>query len=89
MRRREMRAALVAFAIAIALPITAAAESRPPCPPGQDCTVYDDWENENIDGRAGDGPGDQIRAFVPGGHQTLVRVRPHFIPELIKSVEDL
>jgi hypothetical protein len=84
-----MRAALVAFVVAVALPITAAAESQSQCPPGQTCTVYDRFDNENVQARPGDVPGDQIRAGQPGHRPSLLRVRPDFIPELLKSVEQL
>lgn len=84
-----MRAALVAFVVAVALPITAAAESQPTCPRGQTCTVYDRFDTEDVRARPGEGPGDQIRAGLPGPRPSLLRVRTDFVPELLKSVEQL
>jgi hypothetical protein len=84
-----MRAAFVALVLALALPVTAAAEAEPQCPPGQDCTVYEGFEDMPVDGQRGGAPAERFAAGGRGGQVSLLRVRPHFIPELLKSVEQL
>jgi len=65
-----------------------AAESR--CTAGQQgCTIYDDFDDENVDGTAG-APGiDRISTGRRGPLQSIFTVRTSFVRELVKSVEDI
>jgi len=77
-------------ALALALSAFAAPALAQDVKSTEPVTIYDKWEEELV-------PGDLVRAggelvagkVIKKTSGTLVKVRSHFIPELLKSVEKL
>ena len=55
----------------------------------QDDTTTYDFEDDLVTGDLVRPDGDGIFGKVAGKRTTLIRIREHFIPEMLKSVEDL
>ena len=77
--------ALIAGTLAVALPASAQNVS-----PDEHVTIYDDWEDDLVEGDDVRPVGSLVTAGIkkkkPG---TLVKVRQHFVFEMLKSVEKL
>ena len=84
-----MRAAIIAIAL-IAAPAIATAEVNTDrdCPPGEDCTEYR-FDDEDITAPIRSGGMETVDLVGRGRRVSLLNVRQHFIPELVKSVENL
>ena len=51
-------------------------------------TVYD-FEDDNVDGEALRPTGANISSRGRSKHASMITIRPHFIPELIKMAQDI
>lgn len=57
-------------------------------PAGGDATTYD-FEDDLVSGDLVRPDGEMLSVRRRGRRQSLIRIREHFIPEMLKSVEDL
>ena len=55
---------------------------------GDSATVYD-FEDDLVQGDLVRPDGENLVVRRRGAHESLIRIREHFIPELLKSVENL
>jgi len=55
---------------------------------GGDATTYD-FEDDLVSGDLVRPDGEMLSVRRRGRRQSLIRIREHFIPEMLKSVEDL
>ena len=55
---------------------------------GADATTYD-FEDDLVQGDLVRPDGENLIVRRKGAHQSLIRIREHFVPEMLKSVEDL
>ncbi len=76
-----MRNLLVASAFALTLGLTGAVSA-------QDATTYD-FEDDLVTGDLVRPDGELLNVRRRGRRASLIRVREHFIPEMLKSVENL
>ena len=53
-----------------------------------DATTYD-FEDDLVQGDLVRPDGENLIVRRKGAHQSLIRIREHFVPEMLKSVEDL
>jgi len=74
--------ALFAAASAVSLPSAQAQSERPPA------TTYD-FEDDLVTGDLVRPDGEQLIVRRRGRRASLIQIREHFIPEMLKSVEDL
>ena len=51
-------------------------------------TVYD-FEDDNVDGESLSPTGANISSRGRTKHESMIKIRPHFIPELIKMANDI
>ena len=51
-------------------------------------TVYD-FEDDNVDGELLSPTGANISSRGRTKHESMIKIRPHFIPELIKMANDI
>lgn len=66
----------------MALPITASAQDD------ADATTYD-FEDDLVSGDLVRPDGEQLMVRSGGRRSSLIQIREHFVPEMLKSVEDL
>lgn len=79
---------VIVFALCLA-PLPALAETgQADCRPGEDCTIYE-FPPDVVDGDVATGEGGPIYVAPRHGTVSLLRVRTHFVPELVKSVENI
>jgi len=55
---------------------------------GGGATVYD-FDDDNVDGEVLSPEGANIASRAGAKHASLITIRPHFIPELIKMANDV
>ena len=55
---------------------------------GSGTTVYD-FDDDNVDGELLSPEGANIASRAGAKHASLITIRPHFIPELIKMAQDV
>lgn len=83
-----MRTLLVIFFVAalsgVAMPVKAQAAKGE----GDSATVYD-FEDDLVQGDLVRPDGENLVVRRRGAHESLIRIREHFIPELLKWVENL
>lgn len=81
-----MKRTLTALAFSLSLPLSASAQPAPARPPAtQEFTFTDQLVQSSL--LRPDAP--TVRARRPHAGPTLLRVRAHFVPEMLKSVERL
>lgn len=80
-----MRAVLVALALGFALVVAAPAAQAEQF---ANTTEYD-FDDDIVEGDLVRPDGEMALARRRGRQSSLIRVREHFIPEMLKSVEDL
>ena len=51
-------------------------------------TVYD-FEDDNVDGEVHSPTGANINSRGRSKHASMIKIRPHFIPELVKMADDV
>ena len=78
----------------VALPAAAqggqeAAEPAPAPPAGEAGTTTYDFEDDLVQGDLVRPDGELLNVRRRGRRSTLIQIRTHFIPEMLKSVEDL
>lgn len=71
-----------------AAPSFALAQEAAPPPAGGDTTTYD-FEDDLVQGDLVRPDGENLMVRRRGARESLIRVREHFISELLKSVENL
>ncbi len=71
-----------------AAPGSALAQEAAPPPAGGDTTTYD-FEDDLVQGDLVRPDGENLMVRRRGARESLIRVREHFISELLKSVENL
>lgn len=76
---------LLSLAGALSLPGLAAAQDAGG---GGDSTTYD-FEDDIVSGDLVRPDGEMLNVRRRGQRSSLIRIREHFIPEMLKSVEDL
>ena len=64
------------------------ASAQDPAAGGGDATTYD-FEDDLVSGDLVRPDGEMLSVRRRGRRQSLIRIREHFIPEMLKSVEDL
>jgi hypothetical protein len=81
---------LVALIIAAALVVIAAPAAAQDAAPagGGDATTYD-FEDDLVQGDLVRPDGENLMVRRRGARESLIRIREHFINELLKSVENL
>jgi len=80
--RHKMLRTLGAFAFAAAFALPASAQDD------ADATTYD-FEDDLVHGDYASPLGEQLVGRRPGRRATLIQIRHHFVPEMLKSVENL
>ena len=76
----------LAFALSV-LSVPAAAQDAAP-PAGENTTSYD-FEDDLVQGDLVRPDGENLMVRRKGARESLIRIREHFVPELLKSVENL
>jgi hypothetical protein len=86
---KELLTLIIAGAlVVIAAPVAAQdAEAAPPAG-GGDATTYD-FEDDLVQGDLVRPDGENLMVRRRGARESLIRIREHFINELLKSVENL
>lgn len=88
---KELLTLIIAGAfMVIAAPAPAAAQDAEAAPPagGGDATTYD-FEDDLVQGDLVRPDGENLMVRRRGARESLIRIREHFINELLKSVENL
>jgi hypothetical protein len=81
---RVLSASLLVFGLLwVALPVDAQAKGK-----DDSATVYD-FEDDLVQGDLVRPDGENLVVRRRGARESLIRIREHFIPELLKSVENL
>lgn len=80
--KRRFAIVLVALSASIAAPVSAQDSG------GDQTTTYD-FEDDLVTGDLVRPDGELLAARRRGRRASLIRIREHFIPEMLKSVEDL
>ncbi|MAT26480.1 MAG: hypothetical protein CMN29_16225 [Sandaracinus sp.] len=77
------------FAVLLGLGVAAPAAAQDPAAAGGgDATTYD-FEDDLVSGDLVRPDGELLSVRRRGQRASLIRIREHFIPEMLKSVEDL
>jgi hypothetical protein len=79
MRKLPIAVVLVVFGLLLALPAAAQDDNA---------TSYD-FEDDLVQGALVRPDGENLMVRRRGARESLIRIREHFIPELLKSVENL
>ncbi len=82
-----MKKLLVAMLLATGLAVPAAAQEE--VPSGGDNTTSYDFEDDLVQGDLVRPDGENLMVRRKGARESLIKIREHFIPELLKSVENL
>lgn len=80
------------FVIAFVLSMTAVpvmAQDAPPAGGGGENTTSYDFEDDLVQGDLVRPDGENLMVRRRGARESLIRIREHFVPELLKSVENL
>jgi hypothetical protein len=80
---------IVALTMVAGVATAERARSEERCRPGQDCTVIDYRVADSVLGEIVRPDGTIVPGTRRGGTERLFRPRAHFLPELMKSVEDI
>ncbi len=91
-----MRAAIFSFLsvflaapLAMAQPSNQDADDAARVGDGSDGTTIYDFDDDNVDGEILSPDGANIASRGRVKHASLIQIRPHFIPELIKMANDV
>ena len=82
-----MKKLLVLFVAALALPLLVSTQSVQ-AQDGGASTSYD-FEDDLVQGDLVRPDGENLMVRRKGARESLIKIREHFIPELLKSVENL
>lgn len=83
-----MKKLLVLFVSALALPVLVSPLSIAQAQDGGASTSYD-FEDDLVQGDLVRPDGENLMVRRKGARESLIKIREHFIPELLKSVENL
>jgi hypothetical protein len=83
-----MKKLLVLFVSALALPMLVSRVSIAQAQDGGASTSYD-FEDDLVQGDLVRPDGENLMVRRKGARESLIKIREHFIPELLKSVENL
>jgi hypothetical protein len=83
-----MKKLLVLFVSALALPMLVSGVSIAEAQDGGASTSYD-FEDDLVQGDLVRPDGENLMVRRKGARESLIKIREHFIPELLKSVENL
>jgi hypothetical protein len=83
-----MKKLLVLFVSALALPMLISPASIAHAQDGGASTSYD-FEDDLVQGDLVRPDGENLMVRRKGARESLIKIREHFIPELLKSVENL
>jgi len=86
---KSLFAAVTILALCLATSLAAAETAAQQCDPGQDCTEIDYTEADEVLGGILRPDGSVILRPGRSAGRSLVTVRGHFIPQMLKSVEDI
>jgi hypothetical protein len=94
----KLVATLLALGFLAAAPAAFAADEKAPPPPGgggddsnttyKAKTVYD-FEDDMVEGDLARPDGELVNALKKTEHSSLIEIRKDFIPEMLKSLEDI
>ncbi len=79
---------MMAMMAVLGLGLVAPASAQEPAAGGGDATTYD-FDDDLVAGDLVRPDGELLNVRRRGRRSSLIRVREHFIPEMLKSVEDL
>jgi hypothetical protein len=82
------RLLLILLVLAFAAPV-AAQEAPAPAAGGDGNTTSYDFEDDLVQGDLVRPDGENLMVRRRGARESLIRIREHFVPELLKSVENL
>ena len=77
------------FLLAMAAPVSAQDAPAPGGGGGGDNTTSYDFEDDLVQGDLVRPDGENLMVRRRGARESLIKIREHFIPELLKSVENL
>jgi hypothetical protein len=83
-----MRSIWIAL-FALGLTTAAFAQDHRPNPNAGDTLFYDFQDGSRVGGEIRSPDGDLVTGARRHQHHTLVQPRPHYVPEMLKSVESL
>jgi hypothetical protein len=84
------RLLLIGFVmLAMAAPAAAQEAEPPPAGGGDGNTTSYDFEDDLVQGDLVRPDGENLMVRRRGARESLIRIREHFVPELLKSVENL
>jgi hypothetical protein len=90
MAKRLMLAfALVVMSAGVAVPALAQEAPAPAAGGGGENTTSYDFEDDLVQGDLVRPDGENLMVRRRGARESLIRIREHFVPELLKSVENL
>ncbi len=79
---------VLAFAISMTA-VPALAQDEGGAPAGGENTTSYDFEDDLVQGDLVRPDGENLMVRRRGARESLIRIREHFVPELLKSVENL
>ena len=85
---KELLSLVFVGALALSLAAPAAAQDAPAPSGGGDATTYD-FEDDLVQGDLVRPDGENLMVRRRGARESLIKIREHFINELLKSVENL
>ncbi len=87
--RKVLFAMVLGASVLLAAPVLAQeGDAAAPTGGGGDTTTYD-FEDDLVTGDLVRPDGEMLNVRRRGSRASLIRIREHFIPEMLKSVEDL
>ncbi|MEM9069475.1 MAG: hypothetical protein AAGE52_13255 [Myxococcota bacterium] len=85
---KKLQALVVMAAVALSLVLIPGVSPASAQDDGGDATTYD-FEDDLVSGDLVRPDGELLNVRRRGRRSSLIRIREHFIPEMLKSVEDL
>jgi len=80
---------LLVLAFVLATVAAPALAQDAPAPAGGENTTSYDFEDDLVQGDLVRPDGENLMVRRKGARESLIRIREHFVPELLKSVENL
>jgi len=77
-----------ALSLGVLSQTAAAQEASPPAGGGGSATTYD-FDDDLVQGDLVRPDGENLMVRRRGARESLIKIREHFVPELLKSVENL
>jgi hypothetical protein len=89
MAKRLLVLAFVVMSAGVAVPALAQDAPPPAAGGGGENTTSYDFEDDLVQGDLVRPDGENLMVRRRGARESLIRIREHFVPELLKSVENL